>query len=125
MLKQHLKNNIKYPIIFITLILILSTLGCESDDSDFSIRKGRTIAIGATPPIVRDRITFTDTTGKIRLVEPISANNKLVVVKLKIINDSVTHVPVFIDTEAAELGDRGGSRGWNIDPYTNSVIVAT
>ena len=65
MLKQRLKNNIKYPIIFITLILILSTLGCESDDSDFSIRKGRTIAIGATPPIVRDRITFTDTTGKI------------------------------------------------------------
>ena len=125
MLKQRLKNNIKYPLIFITLILILSTLGCESDDSDFSIRKGRTIAIGATPPIVRDRITFTDTTGKIRLVKPISANNKLVVVKLKMINDSVTHVPVFIDTEAAELGDRGGSRGWNIDPYVNSVIVAT
>ena len=85
MLKQRLTNNIKYPIIFITFILILLTLGCESDDSDFSIRKGRTIAIGATPPIVRDRITFTDTTGKIRLVKPISANNKLVVVKLKII----------------------------------------
>ena len=125
MLKQRLKNNIKYPLIFITLILILSTLGCESDDSDFSIRKGRTIAIGATPPIVRDRITFTDTTGKLRLVKPISANNKLVVVKLKILNDSVTHVAIYIDTEAAELGDRGGSRGWNIDPYTNSVIVAT
>ena len=43
MLKQRLKNNIKYPIIFITFILILSTLGCESDDSDFFIRKGRTI----------------------------------------------------------------------------------
>ncbi|MQG06793.1 MAG: hypothetical protein FI681_03140, partial [SAR202 cluster bacterium] len=125
MLKQRIKKYIKYPIIFITFILILSTLGCENDDSDFSIRKGRTIAIGATQPIVRDRITFTDTAGKLRLVKPISANNKLVVVKLKIINDSVTHVPVFVDTEAAELGDRGGSRGWNIDPYVNSVIVAT
>ena len=125
MLKQHIKKYIKYPIIFITFILILSTLGCENDDSDFSIRKGRTIAIGATQPIVRDRITFTDTAGKLRLVKPISANNKLVVVKLKIINDSVTHVSVFVDTEAAELGDRGGSRGWNIDPYVNSVIVAT
>ena len=125
MLKQRLKNNIKYPIIFITLILIISTLGCEGDDSEFLIKKGRTIAIGATPPIVRDRITFTDTAGKLRLVKPISADNKLVVVKLKILNDSVTHVPIYIDTEAAELGDRGGSRGWNIDPYVNSVIVAT
>ena len=25
------------------------------------------------------------------------------------------------NTEAAELGDRGGARGWNIDPYKNSV----
>jgi len=37
----------------------------------------------------------------------------------------VTPYAVFIDTEAAELGDRGGSRGWNIDPYVNSVIIAT
>jgi len=125
MLKQSLKNNIKHLTIFLTFILILPMFGCESDDSEFFVRKGRTIAIGATPPIVRDRITFTDTTGNLRLIKPISPDNKLVIVKLKIINDSVTHVPIFIDTEAAELGDRGGSRGWNIDPSANSVIVAT
>jgi|TARA_B100001964_G_C14248612_1_gene608731 hypothetical protein len=125
MLKHCSMNNIKHLTIFLTFILILPMLGCENDDSEFLLRKGRTIAIGATPPIVRDRVTFTDTAGKLRLVKPISANNKLVIVKLKILNDSVTHVPVFIDTEAAELGDRGGSRGWNIDPYVNSVIIAT
>ena len=124
-LKQLLKNKIKHITILLTFILILQMLGCGNDDSEFLIKKGRTIAIGATSPIVRDRVTFTDTTGKLRLIKPISANNKLVIVKLKILNDSVTHVPVFVDKEAAELGDRGGSRGWNIDPYANSVVVAT
>ena len=105
MLKQRLKNNIKYPIIFITFILILSTLGCENDDSDFSIRKGRTIAIGATQPIVRDRITFTDTAGKLRLVKPISANNKLVVVKLKIATSTINS-SLWLTKEENKLSPR-------------------
>ena len=117
--------KIYIQISMLLTILLFGLISCSNDDSSLSLTKGRTIAIVTSPPIVRDRITFTDTAGKLRLVKPISANNKLVVVKLKIINDSVTHVPVFIDTEAAELGDRGGSRGWNIDPYVNSVIVST
>ena len=48
MLKQRLKNNIKYPIIFITFILILSTLGCKSDDSDF-ILQNNTPGVPAKP----------------------------------------------------------------------------
>ena len=90
MLKHCSMNNIKHLTIFLTFILILPMLGCENDDSEFLLRKGRTIAIGATPPIVRDRVTFTDTAGKLRLVKPISANNKLVIVKLKILNKTKT-----------------------------------
>ena len=95
-------------------------ISCWGDYSSSNITKGRTIAIETFAPVVRDRITFTDTEGNIRLIKP-KQDNKIVAVKVRIINDSVTYVPLFIDTEAAELGDRGGARGWNIDPYKNSV----
>ena len=97
---------------------------CLNDDSSSNFTKGRTIAIETFAPIVRDRISFTDTQGNIRLIKP-KPNNKLVAVKVRIINESVTYVPLFIDTEAAELGDRGGSRGWNIDPYKSSVSTSS
>ena len=120
MLLKKIKTK---KIFFIVLLPVLIT-SCLNDDSSSNFTKGRTIAIETFAPIVRDRISFTDTQGNIRLIKP-KPNNKLVAVKVRIINESVTYVPLFIDTEAAELGDRGGSRGWNIDPYANSVIVAT
>jgi len=119
---KTVKIYIQIPMLL--TILLFGLISCSNDDSSSSLTKGRTIAIETSPPIVRDRITFTDTEGNIRLIKP-KLNNKLVAVKVRIINDSVTYVPLFIDTEAAELGDRGGSRGWNIDPYKSSVSTST
>ena len=116
-MKENKINKIKIAFISILPLLLIS---CWGDNSSSNITKGRTIAIETFAPVVRDRITFTDTEGNIRLIKP-KQDNKLVAVKVRIINDSVTYVPLFIDTEAAELGDRGGARGWNIDPYKNSV----
>ena len=120
MLLKKIKTK---KIFFIVLLPVLIT-SCLNDDSSSNFTKGRTIAIETFAPIVRDRISFTDTQGNIRLIKP-KPNNKLVAVKVRIINESVTYVPLFIDTEAAELGDRGGSRGWNIDPYKSSVSTSS
>tara|TARA_B100000073_G_scaffold252536_1_gene212599 strand:- start:893 stop:1420 length:528 start_codon:yes stop_codon:yes gene_type:complete len=120
MLLKKIKTK---KIFFIVLLPVLIT-SCLNDDSSSNLTKGRTIAIETFAPIVRDRISFTDTQGNIRLIKP-KPNNKLVAVKVRIINESVTYVPLFIDTEAAELGDRGGSRGWNIDPYKSSVSTSS
>ena len=120
MLLKKIKTK---KIFFIVLLPVLIT-SCLNDDSSSNFTKGRTIAIETFAPIVRDRISFTDTQGNIRLIKP-KPNNKLVAVKVRIINESVTYVPLFIDTEAAELGDRGVSRGWNIDPYKSSVSTSS
>ena len=120
MLLKKIKTK---KIFFIVLLPVLIT-SCLNDDSSSNFTKGRTIAIETFAPIVRDRISFTDTQGNIRLIKP-KPNNKLVAVKVRIINESVTYVPLFIDTEAAELGDRGGSWGWNIDPYKSSVSTSS
>tara|TARA_B100000945_G_C20404621_1_gene609305 strand:+ start:1030 stop:1557 length:528 start_codon:yes stop_codon:yes gene_type:complete len=120
MLLKKIKTK---KIFFIVLLPVLIT-SCLNDDSSSNFTKGRTIAIETFAPIVRDRISFTDTQGNIRLIKP-KPNNKLVAVKVRIINESVTYVPLFIDTEAAELGDRGGSRRWNIDPYKSSVSTSS
>ena len=120
MLLKKIKTK---KIFFIVLLPVLIT-SCLNDDSSSNFTKGRTIAIETFAPIVRDRISFTDTQGNIRLIKP-KPNNKLVAVKVRIINESVTYVPLFIDTEAAELGDRGVSRGWSIDPYKCSVSTSS
>ena len=119
-----LLKKIKTKKIFFMVLLPVLITSCLNDDSSSNFTKGRTIAIETFAPIVRDRISFTDTQGNIRLIKP-KPNNKLVAVKVRIINESVTYVPLFIDTEAAELGDRGGSRGWNIDPYKSSVSTSS
>ena len=84
--------NVYIQISIIFTILLFGLISCSNDDSSSSLTKGRTIAIETSPPIVRDRITFTDSEGNIRLIKP-KLNNKLVAVKVRIINAvSYTHL---------------------------------
>ena len=96
-MKENKINKIKIAFISILPLLLIN---CWGDNSSSNITKGRTIAIETFAPVVRDRITFTDTEGNIRLIKP-KQHNKLVEVKVRIINDSLTYVHLFIDTEAA------------------------
>ena len=108
-----------------TLVLVLMAMmvvACNSAP-DVHLARGRSIEIQASRPVVKTNMSFLDDEGKHRIVRPRASNRQLAMVEITVVNRTSTVMPLLIDEEAAQLGDRRGERVDALDPFVNSRVV--
>ena len=84
--------------------------------------RGRTLEIHVVEPELLDKVAFTDR-GVHYVVRPRASNRQLAVVKVTVVNRTSTLVPLLVDEDAVQLGDRRGERIDVLDPFDNAAVV--
>ena len=109
-------------LLAVSLILpLLAVLfaACSSDPEGIAVR-GRSIEIHAERPIIIDKFSYSyNDDGDIghRVVRPRASNRELAAVLVTVVNRTSTVMPLLVDSDAAELGDRRSDRLEALDPF--------
>ncbi len=104
------------------LISITFFVSCNSEQLDLGAT-GRNLEIHASRPQVVSKAFYTQ--GDItRIITPSASNRKLAVVNTTIVNRSSTVIPISVDPDAVQLGDRRGKKSSAIDPFARSKEIS-
>ena len=106
---------------FIMLALAAVVLGCSSDPDTVG-RRGRSIEIHASRPVVVEKVAF-DNGQDLNVIRPRASNRQLAAVLITVVNRTSTVMPLLVDPEAARLGDRRGERISALDPFESSSVA--
>ncbi len=87
------------------------------DGPQYTVVEGRSLQLYFPRPELLEEVAFVDGDGQFRIIRPSQPNRRLAAVNVTIVNRTSTIVPMFIDTRAAQLGDRRGERIWVMDPF--------
>ena len=108
------------------LVLLLASLAatsCGSDDPEKVRARGRSLEVHTTHPLIVEKVAFRDSTGQHRVIRPRASNRQLVLLDITLVNRTSLITPLFIDEEAAQIGDRRGERIDAVDPFEASRVV--
>lgn len=120
---QHTLKASKASVLTLVLVLIAMMVVACNSAPDVHLARGRSIEIQVSRPVVKAKMSFLDDEGKHRVVRPRASNRQLAMVEIAVVNRTSTVMPLLIDEEAAELGDRRGERIEALDPFVNSRVV--
>ena len=120
---QHTLKASKASVLTLVLVLMAMMVVACNSAPDVHLARGRSIEIQASRPVVKTKMSFLDDEGKHRVVRPRASNRQLAMVEIAVVNRTSTVMPLLIDEEAAELGDRRGERIEALDPFVNSRVV--
>ena len=81
-----------------------------SDEKDELGVSGRNLDIFSTRPLVVSQAFYTDVNGDTKVITPRASNRQLVVLNVTIVNRTSTVIPLLVDEEAAQIGDRRTKR---------------
>ena len=99
---------------------LLSACGGEPEGRAVA---GRNIEVHTNLPVVVDSAFFKGTDGKTKVITPSASNRQLVVLKPTIVNRTSTVIPLLVDTEAANIGDRRSRRFPAVDPILKARSI--
>ena len=120
--------KIRGLLIPLTVSCIIGLTGfvfaCGGEPENRSVA-GRNIEVHTGVPVIVDAAFFKATDGKTKVITPSASNRQLVVLKPTIVNRTSTVIPLLVDTEAANIGDRRSRRFPAIDPILKSRSVDT
>ncbi|HBJ30222.1 MAG TPA: hypothetical protein DDY93_02510, partial [Dehalococcoidia bacterium] len=120
---QHTLKASKASVLTLVLVLMAMMVVACNSAPDVHLARGRSIEIQVSRPVVKTKMSFLDDEGKHRVVRPRASNRQLAMVEIAVVNRTSTVMPLLIDEEAAELGDRRGERIEALDPFVNSRVV--
>lgn len=111
-----------FAILALSLIVVPALAGCGGEPERLSGR-GRSLEVHTTQPLIVDKLAFTDNDGQHLVIRPRASNRQLVLLNIAVINRTSLVTPLFIDSEAAQLGDRRGERIDALDPFESAKVV--
>jgi len=120
---HHTLKASKASVLTLVLVLMAMMVVACNSAPDVHLARGRSIEIQVSRPVVKTKMSFLDDEGKHRVVRPRASNRQLAMVEIAVVNRTSTVMPLLIDEEAAELGDRRGERIEALDPFVNSRVV--
>ena len=115
-----LRNLTVFSLFLIVGIAVACGGGFEGASS-----RGRSLEIHVPPIEIVEKIAFVDKEGRHRVIKAQASNRQLVLAEITLVNRTSTFTPLFIDSSAAELGDRRGERIEALDPFETADIVET
>ena len=91
-----------------------------SDDNGELGVSGRNLDVFSTKPHVVTQAFYTDANGETKIITPRASNRQLVVINVTVVNRTSTVIPLLVDKEAVQIGDRRSKRFGAIDYSTSS-----
>ncbi|MDP6455420.1 MAG: hypothetical protein QF898_19225 [SAR202 cluster bacterium] len=120
----HLSSEFPSKPILVSVVVMMAMLAMACGGGpDIALARGRSIEIQAGKPVVTTKMSFLDDEGRHRVIRPKASNRQLAMVELTVVNRTSTVMPLLIDGDAAQLGDRRGERIGATDPFEGSRIV--
>ena len=110
-------------LLLLVLLAALALSSCGGGDAETVRARGRSLEVHTTYPLIVEKVAYRDGTGQHRVIRPRASNRQLVLLNITIVNRTSLVTPLFIDEEAAQIGDRRGERIDAIDPEKASRIV--
>lgn len=115
------------PSISAVLILVIALMAILAaacgGDPDILVVRGRTIEVHVGKPVVKTKMSFADSSGRHLVIRPRASNRQLALVEVTVVNRTSTIMPLLIDQDAVELGDRRGERIDALDPFASASVV--
>lgn len=96
-----------------------------SDEGDDLGVSGRNLDIFSTRPLIVSQAFYIDANGETKVITPRASNRQLVVLNVTIVNRTSTIIPLLVDEEAAQIGDRRTKRVGAIDYSERSKVYAS
>ncbi|MDP6716137.1 MAG: hypothetical protein QF368_16160, partial [SAR202 cluster bacterium] len=107
----HLSSEFPSKPILVSVVVMMAMLAMACGGGpDIALARGRSIEIQAGKPVVTTKMSFLDDEGRHRVIRPKASNRQLAMVELTVVNRTSTVMPLLIDGDAAQLGDRRGER---------------
>lgn len=120
--RSNKRNLSRLALILVILLLPVLAIACDRGPDSRYVR-GRSIEVHVSNPVVKTKMSFQDSDGKHRVIRPRASNRQLALVEVTVVNRTSTVMPLLIDEDAAELGDRRGERIEALDPFKSSKLV--
>jgi hypothetical protein len=120
--QTHSVLGIRSTLVLLVVLLSIVATAC-SDDAEFHFVRGRSVEIHVGNPVIKSKMSFQDDDGRHHVIRPKASNRQLALVEVVVVNRTSTVMPLLVDGDAAQLGDRRGERIDALDPFSNSRIV--
>ena len=127
MMRLGLSKAVSTSLSVLGIVFVLGLIGGAvacGGGSDLVAVRGQSLEIHAVKPELVDKVAFTDR-GVHYVVRPRASNRRLAVVKVTVVNRVSTVIPLLVNEDAAQLGDRRGERIDVLDPFDNAVAVGS
>ena len=95
-------NVCRLGFLMALMLMPLIAAACGSEDENIVLTRGRSLEIWLKPPIVLDKLSYTDTTGIPRVLRARASNRQLAVVDVTVVNRTSIITPMLIDSDAAK-----------------------
>jgi hypothetical protein len=107
------------------LMLMALATACGGGEPEFVGSRGRTLEVHMRPVEIVEKMAFTDLEGQHRVLRPKASNRLLALVEVTVVNRTSTVIPLLVDEEATQLGDRRTDRIKATDPFESAKVVDT
>jgi hypothetical protein len=109
--KRHLLRPRVYALALILSLAAVGTIAaCGGGEPEIRGQVGRTLEIHIRPVEIVEKLAFVDLDGQHRVMRPKASNRLLALVRVTIVNRTSTVIPLLVDSDAAQLGDRKTDR---------------
>ena len=108
----------------VLVILAASGLaaGCGGGEPDLLNVRGRTLELHYEPAEITKGVVYTTAKGRHFQIRTADPSTRIAVMKVIIVNRGITHVPMRIDSDAADIGNRRkGERFKALNPLDDFV----
>jgi len=108
--------------ILVPILVLAAVAACGGGDPEAVARRGRSLEIHLEPLDITQRLSFVDTSGQRFVIRPRATNRRLAAANVTIVNRTSTVIPLLIDTDSVQLGDRRGERIGALDPLAAARV---
>ena len=114
---QSSRRHPRAALALLAIALVLMALAaCGGDDSTGTASRGRSLEVHLSQPVVVQKMRYEHGSEE-RIIQAGATNRQLALVKVTIVNRTSTVVPLNIESDAAQIGDRRGQRIDALDPF--------
>ena len=115
----------RVPLLALAAVAMLAPLAaaCGGGEPEEVASRGRVLNLVVSRPQITEKLAFVDLEGRHRILRPRASNRQLALIDVTVINTTSTVVPMVVDAEAAQLGDRRGERIEALDPFEAARIL--
>lgn len=126
MIIKHRRTPNKINMSIVATIFASIALGifvaCGGNEPDVGVTRGNVLEIQVESPVMVEKIVWSDMAGQHRVIKAKATNRRLALVKVSVINRKSTIVPLLIETQDAEIGDRDGNRVYSLNPFKDARV---